>query len=216
MEQTLSTPLNDAKMHTPRWQLVVIAILAIAVIGLSTALWFSRPPAEGSREVTFARDMIAHHQQAVEMALVVFKRDVPEDLRVLTEDIMMTQQGQVGIMSGWLNAWGRTFGGEEQPMGGLAMGMAMGMASPEQVKALGTMPLPEAEIQFLQLMIRHHQGGVDMAKEIIGKTSQPEVERLAQSIIDSQESEIKYMTDLLAKRGAQPLPPLPPMQMDHH
>ena len=77
----------------------------------------------------------------------------------------------------------------------------MGMATIEQVYALDTLPVAEAEIFFLRLMIRHHQGGVGMAKLVLGQTNRPEVLQLANSIVISQQSEIAYMQDLLKKRG---------------
>lgn len=60
-------------------------------------------------------------------------------------------------------------------------------------------------------MIRHHQGGVFMAQEALRRTNRPEVVRLATAIVAGQQSEIDYMTDLLARRNAKPLPPLEPM-----
>ena len=61
-------------------------------------------------------------------------------------------------------------------------------------------------------MIRHHQGGVAMAEAALAQTQRPEVVRLATAIVQAQQGEITYMTQLLAKRGAKPLPPLAPME----
>jgi uncharacterized protein (DUF305 family) len=64
--------------------------------------------------------------------------------------------------------------------------------------------IDQAEISFLQLMIAHHQAGVEMAQAILERTDRPDVVRLATSIVNSQQSEIELMTDMLAKRGATP------------
>jgi len=172
--------------------------------------WRHRPPEEGSPAVTFARDMMAHHGQAVEMALLLRERSTDAELRQLTLDIMLGQQAQIGQMQGWLAVWGLPLAGAQPPMAGQA-GM-MGMATQQAVNALQTLPLAEAEVLFLQLMIRHHQGGVAMAEAALAQTRRPEVVRLATAIVQSQQGEITYMTQLLAQRGATPLPPLAPME----
>lgn len=92
----------------------------------------------------------------------------------------------------------------------------MGMASREQVDELQTLPVAEAEVAFLQLMIRHHQGGVMMAQEALRQTVRPEVVRLAEAIANGQQSEIEYMQGLLKQRGAAIPDPLEPMDMPAH
>jgi uncharacterized protein (DUF305 family) len=197
-------------MMTYRLRMIGAAVLLMAAgLGLGWLL-FGRAPGEGGPEVRFARDMAAHHDQAVEMALAISQRTADADLRQLTTDMLLTQQAQIGQMQGWLAVWGRPLAGAEPPMAG--MGEMMGMANQAQVNALREQPLAEAEVQFLQLMIRHHQGGIFMARDALADTRQPQVTRLAQAIIDGQQSEVDYMTELLAQRGAVPLAPLEPMQ----
>jgi uncharacterized protein (DUF305 family) len=183
------------------------------------ALWMlfavSRPrvsfPAEGSSEVTFARDMMAHHAQAVEMAVMIRDRTEDAELRTFALDITLTQQAQIGQMQGWLAVWNVPVSGLEPPMQG--MGEAMGMATRAEINELETLPVDEAEVKFLQLMTRHHQGGVVMAESLLGESQQSEVRTLATSIVNGQKAEIKYMTSLLGERGAEPPQPLAPM--DH-
>jgi uncharacterized protein (DUF305 family) len=191
----------------------VIVTLLTLIAALLALFWLTRPPSEASIEVAYTRDMIAHHEQAVEMALLLRERGVSDDLDALTRDIVLTQQAQLGQMQGWLAVWGSPLGSDRPAMGG--MGPQMGMATQEQVNELRTLPLPEAEVRFLQLMIRHHQGAVWMAREIGPKTDRPVIYNFAVATIASQESEIAVMRDLLVQRGAQPLPNLEPVPMDH-
>lgn len=177
---------------------------------LAAALLAGRPPGEGSVEVRFARDMITHHEQAVEMALIIRERAEDETVRVLADDIILTQQNQAGRMAGWLEVWGRPFASEEAPMSGHAA--AMGMAPQSEVNALRTLPVAEAETRFLQLMITHHEGGVIMAQDVLDAGARPEVERLAEAMIRGQRQENELMRSLLAARGAEAPPPLAP----HH
>lgn len=205
-----------ARPAGPPWlRLALLGLVAtlVATLGFAALWWRERPPAEGSADVTFSRDMIAHHTQAVAMALNLRDRSGDERLRTLLIDMVLTQQGQIGIMQGWLEAWGRPFSGANPPMDG--MGEMMGMARPEQVESLRTLPVDQAEVLFLQLMIRHHQGALVMAKELLARPARPEVARLAQSVYNAQQSEIAVMEQLLEQRGGAPPEPLQPMQMQH-
>ena len=179
-----------------RW----LGFVLILLLAGFAAGWLIRgsTPREGSPEVTFARDMSAHHDQAVEMALILRDRTQNEALRALTLDIMLTQQGQRGQMEGWLAAWGRPLS-KGTPMAGHAE--MMGMASQQDVNRLQSLPVGAAEQLFLELMIRHHQGGVTMAQQALEQTRRPEVARLASAIVRSQASEITYLQHLLAERA---------------
>jgi uncharacterized protein (DUF305 family) len=191
---------------------LTLALVGVLLVVLGAAVYFLidnlRGPRENSPEVIFTRDMAAHHAQAVEMATLIRDRSSDEELRQLTLDMILTQQNQIGQMQAWLNLWRVPQEGLEPPMGG--MGEMMGMAPQESVNSLTTLPIDEAEISFLQLMIRHHEGGVFMAEDILG-TRQSVVKRLAESIVASQSGEIEYMKSLLEKRGAERLEPLQPM-----
>jgi uncharacterized protein (DUF305 family) len=191
-----------------RWLLV---ILTLPVVALLVWFWTGRLPAEGRPEVTFARDMSAHHEQAVEMSLMIRDRSADAEIRQFALDIAMTQQAQIGQMHGWLAVWNVTIAGAQPPM--MGHGELMGMATQQQMNSLQALPVPEAEIAFLQLMIRHHQGGIAMAEAALQQSRRPEVTRLATTMVQGQQSEIAYMQDLLAQRGAEPLAPLAPMDM---
>lgn len=206
MDQPISSqPAAEGRRPIARG-LPAVAGLALGAALLALALWAGRPPGEGSAEVRFARDMIAHHEQAVEMALIMRDRAVDETVRVLADDIILTQQSQGGRMAGWLEVWGRPFAGAEAPMAG--HGAAMGMAPQGEINALRTLPAAEAETRFLQLMISHHEGGVIMAQAALDAGARPEVERLAEAIVRGQRQENELMRGLLAARGAEGPPPL--------
>lgn len=198
----------------PRWLWpVLVGLLLIIIGGLAYLWWSQRPPTEGDAAVTFARDMMAHHLQAVEMAVLMRDRSEDVELRQLALDILLTQQAQIGQMQGWLAVWGLPLAGSEPLMsgtimhGGTAMPMTpemMGMQPAAEVQKLQTLPVAEAEVHFLRMMIAHHQGGVLMAEAALQNTQRPEVRRLAEAVIEAQTGEISYMQGLLAKRNAAP------------
>ena len=81
-----------------------------------------------------------------------------------------------------------------------------GMATDEEMRRLREARGAEAEILFLQLMIRHHEGGVIMARALEGLSRRAEVLDMARSIDSTQRAEIAAMTNMLEQRSAQPLP----------
>jgi uncharacterized protein (DUF305 family) len=179
--------------------------IAVAVVAaLVAAFWLgsrSSPdlPADGSPEAGFTRDMAVHHAQAVEMAELIRPRSADPALRIMAADIALTQQAQIGQMAGWLETWGLLPTGRKPAMAwmGHGSGAMPGMATPAEVARIGQAPPGEADTLFLQAMIRHHQGGVVMAKGVLERSHRPEVRRLASKIVAAQESEIQAMTEML-------------------
>jgi uncharacterized protein (DUF305 family) len=188
------------------------------MFGLAVWLYLSgRPPGDGSVEAGFARDMVVHHAQAVEMAEIVRDKTESEEVRILTSDISLTQQAQIGIMQGWLAVWGLPVTGTEPAMawmGHPTEGRMPGMANPEEVNRLRNAPPEEADAMFLRLMIPHHQAAIPMAEAVLEETDRPEVEQLAGAIVASQRSEIKVMQDMLEDMGEEAPAEEPPDGME--
>ena len=169
-------------------------------------------PLENSAEVRFARDMRAHHEQAVDMSLRVLKRTDDPELRLFATDILLTQQNQVGQMTAWLALWGRAQSGAEAPMAGMASDM--GMANAAQLQGISSSQLAkDAELLFLQLMHRHHQGGIQMAQTALDAPLRADVvTRLAQGIVSGQRVELQVIESLLRRFGGSIPATLAPMK----
>lgn len=222
-----STDRVTASGHVPaggggpsRLLLAVTAVLAVvgllflgAAAGALSARRSAADPGGTSAEAGFARDMSVHHGQAVEMAMALHPRT--DDPQLLTRDIALTQQAQIGRMQGWLAEWGLSPTGAEPPMtwmaraGGehaahasLVDGRMPGMATPQDVAALATLPADDAEVLFLQMMTAHHLTGVEMAEAGLTVLSEPDARTLAASIAAGQASEVEVLRDMLAARGA--------------
>jgi uncharacterized protein (DUF305 family) len=209
MQNSLQT--TRTKISTSRnWLASVLVLLAL---GLSWYLGRSSnsPPLEGSSDVTFARDMIAHHTQAVDMAIRVRDRSSDPTLKIFAIDVALGQTNQMGQMMAWLDLWNVSQNSLNAPMNG--NGLMMGMATQQDVNSISSLPMKDAEIKFLQLMIRHHQGGIFMAQDALDKAGSIQVRRVAQAVINGQKFDIDAMTSMLEKRGAKPLSALPKMQM---
>ncbi|MFE6091692.1 DUF305 domain-containing protein [Streptomyces massasporeus] len=172
-----------------------------------------RTPSAESADAGFARDMAVHHQQAVEMSYIVRDRTKDEEVRRLAYDIAQTQANQRGMMLGWLDLWGLPKVSSEPPMTWMDMGdmasgkdgaLMPGMATNSEMKKLGELDGKQAEVFYLQLMTDHHKGGIHMAEGCVAKCQVGVEKRLAQGMVDAQQSEISLMADMLKKRGATP------------
>jgi uncharacterized protein (DUF305 family) len=215
-----------------RTYLLASAIIAVAVavaVGLVAGYQIGKDPAEAgvtvptddSVDAGFARDMQAHHAQAVEMSYIVRDNTTDQAVRMLAYDIATTQQSQIGYMAAWLDMWGLTQHSSAPAMAWMhddmsghdmghmsdddmlgADGLMPGMATPEQMEQLRQARGKQAEILYLQLMIRHHMGGVEMARYAVEHAEVDDVRHLAQTMVTSQTYEIDAMNDMLVERGA--------------
>lgn len=197
---------------------LLVAVVALALLVATAVAAFqlggstSRPP-ESSADVGFARDMRTHHQQAVELAMVEYQRTTNPALRTMAYDIATSQAGQAGQMSGWLTVWGYSQSGADDLMTWMRghpghptsstatraeIWEAMGLATPEQVKAFRAESGTAADRMFLDLMIVHHKGGVLMGEAALAEAQQPSVRTLAQAIVNAQNVEIQAMEQLRA------------------
>ncbi|MBK3579093.1 DUF305 domain-containing protein [Streptomyces sp. MBT65] len=171
----------------------------------------SAVPAASSADAGFARDMAVHHQQAVEMSYIVRDRTKNAEVRRLAYDIAQTQANQRGMLLGWLDLWGLPKVSADPPMTWMGMGdmasgedgaLMPGMATNSELTKLNSLSGKAAEVFFLQLMTDHHKGGIHMAEGCVDKCRVGVEKRLAQGMVDAQQSEIQLMADMLKERGA--------------
>lgn len=150
----------------------------------------------GPADVMFAQMMVPHHEQALEMSRVVLdKEGVPEDVRALAQRIEAAQAPEITRMQDMLAAWGVT---DAQHMDHSGHGGMAGMLTEEQLQDLRDADGPEAARLFLEGMVEHHRGAVDMAQTELEDGENPQARALAEDVIAAQEEEIAQMEDMLA------------------
>jgi uncharacterized protein (DUF305 family) len=199
-------------------------VIAAAAFGIGFAAAPVTPvPGSTSAEAGFSRDMQTHHIQAVEMSMILLDKTDNAALRMLAEDIATAQQHQAGQMYAWLSVWGVPQAAPEPSMTWMtrptleganhdhsgADGEAShvpgepmpGLATPEQMAELKSLSGVEADKLYLNLMIAHHIGGVDMAQAILDRSTNRAVTDLAKGMVLVQQSEIDYMNELLDQLG---------------
>ena len=159
---------------------LLVAFLAVGCV--QTESGFS------PQEQNFAEMMIPHHQQAIEMSDLALQKSENEEVIALATQIKAAQDPEIVEMSSWPGVNPETH-----------MGHAMdGMLSDDEMQELREADSLQFDRLFVQGMIKHHQGAIDMADEV--KNSDNEVvSNLARSIISTQRDEIQLMEDLLTR-----------------
>jgi uncharacterized protein (DUF305 family) len=191
---------------------VVAALVAVAVVAYGrgadsvTAPDRTRLPAQPT-DVGFASDMWDHHQQALQMALLVLSRDTSSEVRTLATEMLTDQQRESGQLMQFLADRGvelpsdpdRTvMGWMEAPVPRAQM---PGLASADEMTALTNAQGTDFERRFLELMVRHHEGGVHMAEAAQERAESQQVRDLAARVALVQQREITEMQQLLGPTG---------------
>ncbi len=162
-------------------------------------------------DVAFAIDMIQHHAQALSMVDLTMGRPLDPEVQRLAEDIRAAQGPEIETMSDWLTAWGEEVpptmrdhshaGHDMEGMGESMEGMddaeMPGMMSAEEMTALEEAPDAEFQSLWLEMMVEHHEGAVEMAEEQQDDGRYRPAVDLAASIIEAQQAEIDTMESTL-------------------
>ena len=152
--------------------------------------------ADANYDLRFIDAMIPHHQGAVEMANVAQEKSKRPEIKKLASEIIKAQDKEIAQLKQWRTAWyprasstpvaydaktGKTVPMPHQQMQGMMMNMDLGAAD------------AEFDLRFINAMIPHHESAITMAQDALSKSKRPEIKKLAQSIIDSQQAEINQM-----------------------
>lgn len=156
----------------------------------------SAPSADANEaDAMFASMMIVHHEQAIEMSDIVLAADgVDPAVTELAQQIKAAQGPEIEQLQGWLTDW--SISPDDEGAGGMDHGD--GMMSEDDLAALQAADGPEASRLFLEQMIVHHEGAVEMAQVQVDDGSNSDAVELAQKIIDAQTEEIQEMKTLLS------------------
>ena len=164
--------------------------------GSSSAPSASTAAMGNAADRAFLTGMKPHHEQAVEMSdMILAKSDVDQRVLDLAQQIKDAQQPEIETMQGWLAEWGVS--SDDMDMGEMEHGG--GMMSDEDMAALESASGAEAAPLFLEQMIAHHQGAIEMAETELANGKNADALALAQAVVDTQSAEIETMQDLLGQ-----------------
>jgi uncharacterized protein (DUF305 family) len=184
-----------------RHSLLIATLLTLVVAQTSCSDPSPAAPAaqHGAADLTFARDMIPHHQQAVTLAAMVPARTGNTDLRMTATHIGADQQAEVRTLTGLLTTWDESSdsSGSSPDQHGMTMPM-VGMVDDATMQRLRTLQDGPFDTLWVTSMIGHHRGAIAMANDEIAHGQSPDAIHVAELIVTSQQREISMMNHLIS------------------
>lgn len=153
-------------------------------------------PKFNDADVTFAQMMIPHHEQAVDMATLAQTRANDPELKQLAQDIRDAQEPEIATMTDWLRQWGQPTampGGH----GGHGPDTMPGMMTDAEMAELEAASGVDFDRMFARMMIAHHNGAIQMSRNVMAQGSNPDVKALAETIEQTQSAEIATLQAIL-------------------
>jgi uncharacterized protein (DUF305 family) len=159
-------------------------------------------PKHVEADVAFMRNMILHHDQAIVMTGYVDERTEDRDIRLLAERMRISQEDEMDLMASWLQDRGQPLQGDGHEAHGGTEGMP-GMLTDEQLAKLEGSTDAAFDRLFLEYMIQHHQGALQMVEELYraGGGQESSVDQFARHVEADQNIEIGRMQEMLAERS---------------
>jgi uncharacterized protein (DUF305 family) len=152
-------------------------------------------PKDENSDLRFIDAMTPHHEGAVVMAQEALQKSSRPEIKQLAQSIINAQQKEIAQMKDWRKTWYPSVAATpmmyDAQMGHM-MPMSEAMRDSMMSGDLGAAD-DQFDLRFINAMLPHHEGALTMAKEALEKSDRPEVKRLAQSILDSQQKEIDQM-----------------------
>ncbi|BBX10590.1 DUF305 domain-containing protein [Mycolicibacterium aichiense] len=150
--------------------------------------------AHNADDVMFAQMMIPHHQQAVDLAAIAAVHTTNQAVRILAGKIADEQQPEIDQMNALLQQWDVDPATTDHSGHGAAM---QGMVDDATMTKLKSLNGPQFDTLWLQAMIGHHQGAIEMAKAEIANGQSADLTAMAKSIVTAQQAEIDQMKQML-------------------
>jgi uncharacterized protein (DUF305 family) len=154
-------------------------------------------------DVSFAQQMVPHHEQAIEMAQLAQGRASSADVLELADNIEAAQGPEIDTLKGWLESWGEDVpssdmaGMDHGDMSNDSGGAMAGMMDEDEMNDLKAASGAAWDRMFLEMMIRHHEGAIEMAQAEVDDGQNPDATAMAAKIISDQQAEITQMQQLL-------------------
>jgi len=157
--------------------------------------------ATNSADADFVMMMIPHHFQALVLSGLVEDGGSDAEVRALAERIEIEQNGEILMMQGWESSHGLEVTDAEEAYQEMLqdpeMVEEMGMATPAELEDLSSAQGTAADLLFLQLMIKHHQGAINMLLDVITNGSDPQMQEWALDMLSVQTVQIDMMQQML-------------------
>ncbi|MGW1671441.1 DUF305 domain-containing protein [Streptomyces sp. NPDC002324] len=148
-------------------------------------------------DVAFAQMMIPHHEQALEMARLADNRASDAEIKDLAGTIEKAQDPEIKTMRGWLKSWNEPTGVESMPGMEHGGGKGDGMMADSDMEHLKGMKDAEFDKMFAEMMIEHHNGAIDMARDEQRNGENADAMAMAGDIVKGQSAEVEQLKGIL-------------------
>ena len=167
-------------------------------------------------DVDFMQGMIIHHYQAFLMSEMATSRTNNQTILDLAGRIDISQQDEISFMENWLLDMGQTVP-DPSKSNHMHHHKMMGMATPEQMQQLSQSDSTDFDRMYLNLMIKHHEGAIDMVdrlNEYPGSAYDPQLYEFVSDLTNDQGVEIERMNGILIDLSDDPRANLAPGLFD--
>jgi uncharacterized protein (DUF305 family) len=169
--------------------ILVFVFTSVAIGQAQTAEGGPAPnKATAKYEIDFMKNMIDHHAMAIEMAEICLDRAIHEELRSLCQNIIAAQSEEIQQMQSWLSSWY-----------GISYSPQMKPGDMRMLERLASLSGAEFEIEFMEMMIKHHTKAIREASTCIDRVFHEELYELCENIIVTQAAEIQQMRTWLCE-----------------
>lgn len=185
----MNAPVCSAYSSSRTTVALVLTLLAGFALLIPTKAAADEPapqPGTARFEVDFLTDMIDHHAMAIDMGQMCLEKAIHEELRELCANIVATQSEEIETMQAWLNSW---YGITHEPQ--------MKPGDMKKMERLATLTGAEFEIEFMEMMSRHHAKAVNTASRCVDRAYHEELQALCSDIVATQTAEIQLMRSWL-------------------
>ena len=139
-------------------------------------------------EVKFLTGMIDHHAMAVAMAQICLQKAVHTELRDMCQQIITAQTQDIALMQSWLQDW---YGISYRPV--------TKPGDQRMLERLSSLSGAGFEIEFMEMMIKHHERAIKESRQCLDKAWHPELRQICQNIITTQSAEIAQLQSWLCQ-----------------
>lgn len=180
----MQSSIRSRGIRCQRWVLMALAIVGMGVVSVPVAQADAPAPNRGiaNFEVRFMESMIDHHALAIEMGQICLQKAVHPELRQMCQNVITTQSQEIEEMQSWLQEW---YGINYEPQ--------MKPGDQRMLQRLAALSGSEFEIEFMQMLIRHHETAIREAEQCVRRAYHPELRDLCQNIIQTQSAEIQQL-----------------------
>ncbi len=154
-----------------------------------SAMKSSPDAANAPYDLQFIDTMSAHHQGAIDMAMMAETKAQHQELKDFAAKIVADQRREIAQMKEWRSQW---YAGRPEALNMEMPGMMDSMRGMD-MNRLNAQTANVFDLMFIDMMIPHHQGAITMAREALQRAEHPEIKRIAEQIITAQEREIRQM-----------------------